>query len=166
MNDPIVLTPGGLFRLQRRLADARAAYLAVCSDNSAAADSGDTSVWHDNFAYEENQRQMHMLARQVRELQQMLEICRVVPILQTEPERVGVGTRVVYRIDGADREQSCWVAGYDDGQPATGRVSYNSPIGRALVGAELGEIRELHLPQSTRSIEVVDITPIEREEDQ
>ena len=67
--DKLPTTPAGLRRLNQRLAAARQRYLDICADNEDAAGAGDTSVWHDNFAYEENQRQMHALARRLRDMQ-------------------------------------------------------------------------------------------------
>ena len=66
------LTPAGRGRLRRRIEEARLAYLTVCASNGDAAGAGDSSVWHDNFAYEENQRQMHQLARRVSTLEEVL----------------------------------------------------------------------------------------------
>ena len=50
----LVTSRGGYARLQQRLQEALDSYNAVCATNAEAADAGDSSVWHDNFAYEEN----------------------------------------------------------------------------------------------------------------
>jgi transcription elongation factor GreB len=165
MNGKVFLTPGGFRRLQRRLEDALAAYKAITDDNPAAAESGDSSVWHDNFAFEENQRQMHMLGRQVHDLRRALATCVVVAPAGHVPDRVTFGVRVTYRTPGAVADQMCWIAGWGDGDPATGRVSYDSPLGRALLGAEVGDLRELRVGGTVRSLEVMDITAIAAAED-
>ena len=64
----VYLTPAGRKRLAERINATRAAYLARSAENPDALQSGDSSGWHDNFAFEENMRQMHQLARQVRDL--------------------------------------------------------------------------------------------------
>ncbi|GMV39011.1 MAG: hypothetical protein AMXMBFR64_07270 [Myxococcales bacterium] len=163
-DDRITLTPGGVRRLQRRLADARAAYRATCDDNPAAAEAGDSSVWHDNFAYEENQRRMHWQARQVRDLEGLLGRAAVVQPVPEAPICVTVGSRVIFSTDG--EPQTVWIAGWDDGDPARGRVSYNSPLGRALIGAEVGEVRELRVGSAVREIEVVHIDVTAAEDDE
>jgi transcription elongation GreA/GreB family factor len=159
------LTPGGAERLRRRIAAARAAYQAVVDDNPAALESGDTSGWHDNFAFEENQRQMHQLARQVRELETLLGQINVVPVPKAVDERVILGSRVRWRFLEESVERTCWISGWDDGEPDRGRVSYNSPLGAALVGAEPGEEREVRLAGSVRKIEVIEVEPIDPRED-
>jgi transcription elongation GreA/GreB family factor len=159
MNQRPYLTPGGHRRLRARLGAFRARYKAICDDNPAALESGDSSGWHDNFAFEENQRQMHQLAYRVRELERLLEQVELVPPLDDAPARVVVGTAVVYQQHDEDEPRHCWIAGWNDGAPASGRVSYNSPLGRALMGARVGDERELRLPDGVRWLEVLELGP-------
>jgi transcription elongation GreA/GreB family factor len=159
------LTPGGAERLRRRVAAARAAYQVVVDDNPAALESGDTSGWHDNFAFEENQRQMHQLGRQVRELETLLGRATVVPLPKGAPERVILGSRVTWTYVGEEQPRSCWISGWDDGDPERGRVSYNSPLGAALVGAEPGDERELRGVGAPRRIEILEVERVDPAED-
>ena len=153
-----VFTPGGFRRLQRRIAEARAAWKAVCDDNPAALESGDTSGWHDNFAFEDNLRQLHQLGRRVRDLERVAGLAEIVPPLRAAPERVVVGATVRLAEDDGD-ERLVWIAGYDDGDPPAGRISYNSPLGRVLIGAEAGDVRVLRVEGRERRLEVVDLGP-------
>lgn len=150
-------TPEGLERLRKRIANARLQYKVVCDDNPAAAEAGDSSVWHDNFAYEENQRKMHMLARLVRDLEHRFATTSVVGSVNSEPTKARVGCLVVYRFTDEATERSCTVSGFDDGDPDAGRVSYNSPLGVALVGAEVGERRSFVVAGRRREVEVIDL---------
>ncbi len=154
-----VFTPSGMQRLRERLERTRAAFREVCNDNPEALESGDTSGWHDNFAFEENQRRMHMLTSRVRELERMIELAEVTPELQEMPERAVVGAAVTWRFDDEDTEHTIWLAGFDDGDPARGRVSYNSPIGRVLIGAAPGDLRQVRLSGEERLVEVLALGP-------
>ena len=157
MSQRYVYTPGGIARLRARIASVRGAYKAVCDDNPAALESGDTSGWHDNFAFEENQRQMHQLARQVRDLEFVASQAQIVPVPRHEPERLILGARFSYRFMNDEEIRWGWLAGWEDGDPEVGRVSYNSPLGVALLGAEPGDVRELCLGGQVRAIEVVEV---------
>jgi len=148
-------TPGGLSRLRRRLAAAHAAYQAVCDSNPEALEAGDNSGWHDNFAYEENQRQMHQLARRVRDLGLVLAQARMIELPRGGEERVAIGTRVTYELEGDLAPRTCWIASWDDGDPAASRVSYNSPLGRALLGAAAGDSREMSAGGKARTVTVL-----------
>lgn len=156
MNQEYLLTPGGLTRLEQRIRAARAAYQGVIDDNPAALEAGDNSGWHDNFAYEENQRQMHQLARRVRDLELLRQRVRLAPLLATA-DRARVGTAVRFQFEGEDQVRACWIAGYDDGNPERGRVSYNSPLGRTLLGAEAGDTREVIMAERRRTLLLLDV---------
>ena len=157
-DQPIFRTAGGLTRLRRRLQNTLDAYQRICVDNEVAATCGESSVWHDSFDYEENQRQMHMLARLIRELRQRAAAVRVVDAARLAPDRACVGAAVTYRVDeGA--AQTGWLAGFDDGEAGTGRLSYNSPLGRALLGAVPGEVREWSVGGKMREVELVAVGP-------
>lgn len=159
MSERYYLTTGGQRRLQGRLDRFRAEYKAVCDDNPAALESGDSSGWHDNFAFEENQRQMHRLANRIRELERVLESAEVVPPLEAPPERAFLGARVTWCFEDEDEERTVWIAGWNDGDPASGRVSYNSPLGRALLGAVPGDLRTFAVGGRERRLEILEVGP-------
>lgn len=141
------VTPRGLALLQRRLAEARAAFKAICDDNPAANEAGDSSVWHDNFAYEQNQRLMDQHARRVRALELELEFAVVVDAPPRDPDRVVLGAVVTYQIEGEATPRTCRIVGHGEGEAARRYVAYNSPLGSALLGSELGDDVEMpHLP--------------------
>ncbi len=53
------------------------------------------------------------------------------------PDTVGIGSRVTYRLNGAERTVE--IVGGDEADPAEGRVGFQAPLARALIGAEVGE---------------------------
>lgn len=50
---------------------------------------------------------------------------------------VGIGSMVTYRLNGAER--SVEIVGGDEADPAAGKIGYQAPLARALIGAEVGE---------------------------
>jgi len=53
-------------------------------------------------------------------------------------ETVEIGTTVTFRQNGKARQLT--IVGDDEAEPAAGRVSFASPLARALIGAEVGEL--------------------------
>lgn len=153
-------TAAGRQRYFERVRAVRAQYDAVCASNEDAADAGDNSVWHDNFAYEENQRQMHALARRLRDMQACLSRMQVVSPPK-DPTRVCLGSAV--ELENVDTgETRRWViAGYEDGDLAAGRLSYIAPLARAVLGAEEGDERVLVVDGAKTRFEVVAIEAAE-----
>ncbi|MGL3819743.1 GreA/GreB family elongation factor [Sphingopyxis sp. R3-92] len=59
--------------------------------------------------------------------------------VQTPPEEgiVGIGARVTYRLNGAERTVT--IVGGDEADPARGHIAFSAPLARAMMGAESGE---------------------------
>ncbi len=151
------LTPAGKARLRHRIHEARQAYDAVCASNGEAAEAGDSSVWHDNFAYEENQRQMHQLARRVRTLEEVLTSAAEVLPCRRAPSQVQIGSAVWVRRLHDGQERTWYIAGWDDGDPGAGRLAYTAPLASALIGAEPGDVRVVREGGKTIELEVVEV---------
>lgn len=58
------------------------------------------------------------------------------------PAEVRFGTSVV-AMDGDGRELRFTIVGEDEADPGTGRIAWTSPVARALLGAEPGDLRQL-----------------------
>lgn len=154
---PYYLTPAGRLRLRRRIEEARHAYQAICASNGEAAEAGDSSVWHDNFAYEENQRQMHQLARRVRSLEEVFTSASEVLPCRQAPTLVQIGGAVRIRRLDDGRERTWYIAGWEDGDPEAGRLSYTAPLASALIGAEPGDVRVVRERGAAVEVEVVEV---------
>ena len=59
--------------------------------------------------------------------------------------------------DGAGRARSVSIVGMDEVDPARGRVSWVSPIARALLKAQVGDSVTLRTPSGVEQLEVVEI---------
>ena len=95
-----------------------------------------------------------LLELRIAELQGVL--ARVVPVDRADrvPGTVGVGSRVTVRWEGDD-EETYTVVGPPEVAPHAGRISYESPVGRALVGRRPGEQVEVTTLDGQARLEVV-----------
>jgi transcription elongation GreA/GreB family factor len=57
-----------------------------------------------------------------------------------EVDVVGIGSRVRYTLNGSERAVT--IVGHDEADPAAGLIAFTAPLGRALMGAEAGEMVE------------------------
>lgn len=69
-------------------------------------------------------------------------------------EAVAIGTHVAFTLNGATREIA--IVGFDESDPATGRLAFSAPLARAMIGAEAGET--LDFAGTTNAIEIISIT--------
>lgn len=78
-------------------------------------------------------------------------------VLAPSPEdEVGIGSRVTALMKGIERVIE--IVGMDEAEPAAGRIGFQSPLARALIGASVGE--RVTFSGVEDAIEVVAIAPI------
>ncbi len=114
--------------------------------------------WHDNFAFEDLERKEIMLSRRYRDLVRALDEAVFVDSPR-DHKRVQVGHHVRLRWPSGD-ETVVRIAGHGESDPARSVIAYDTPIGRALIGARPGDEREFHHGGRSRSVEVVAILPV------
>jgi transcription elongation GreA/GreB family factor len=122
---PNLVTASGLAQIEAALAAAQAAY-------AAARGAGDIST--DRTA----------MARATRDLRYWSARRATARLTEPEiePDKVQFGRTVeLEREDG--RRQSFRIVGEDEADPAQGRISYVSPVARALMGASVGDVARI-----------------------
>ncbi len=125
-----------------------------------AAANGDRS---ENGDYIYGKKRLREIDRRLRFLLKRIESAEVVdPARQKTRDRVFFGATVTYvDVDGdgdsGDEESTLRIVGIDEASTARGEVSWVSPIARALMKAEAGDVVELMTPNGGRRIEVVKI---------
>lgn len=84
---------------------------------------------------------------------------QLAPPLPEHPEAVAFGARVTIA-RGHGPEETVDIVGEDEADPAAGKVSWASPLARALVGAAVGDEVDLGERNPPVEIEVLCIAPI------
>jgi transcription elongation factor GreB len=162
MHEAYYITRGGYARFVERMKAIAEKYEAVVSTNETAADAGDNSVWHDNFSYEENQRDMHKWAQAYRSLENTKEKLVIVEI-DPKPDAVKIGCTVVLYDVSKDKAITYSVVGFEDGDPGRNRISYTAPLAKALLGSRVGEICRLEIGREKREYEILEIYAMKEE---
>jgi transcription elongation factor GreB len=148
------ITPAGYARLKaelKRLVEAERP--EVVRTVSWAASNGDRS---ENGDYLYGKKRLREIDRRVRFLIRRLESAAVVDNAGRSDAQVYFGARVTVRSpDGAERTVS--IVGADEVDPARGRVSWVSPIAKALLKARAGDVVRLQTPQGEELLEILDV---------
>jgi transcription elongation factor GreB len=118
-----------------------------------AASNGDRS---ENADYIYGKRRLREIERRIRYLMKRLEIAEVVDPRDQEQDRVFFGATVVYRDENGE-EQTVSIVGTDEVDPARRRVSWVSPIARALIKAREGDTVTVNTPSGPEDLEVLEI---------
>ena len=85
-----------------------------------------------------------------------LEIAEVVDPRGQDRERVFFGATVTYS-DSKGTERTVSVVGTDEVNPSAGRISWISPVARALLRARAGDVVTLDTPAGAEELEIIEI---------
>ena len=127
---------------------------------SWAASNGDRS---ENGDYIYGKRRLREIDRRIRFLSKRLDIAEVVdPLRQGDNDQVFFGARVTIA-DGEGNENTYTIVGVDETDVARGRISWISPLARALIKAREGDTVRFQSPVGLREIDIVEVVyePIE-----
>jgi transcription elongation factor GreB len=149
------MTPAGHARMQAELSQlVRTERPSVVSIVSWAAGNGDRS---ENGDYIYGKKRLREIDRRIRFLTKRLENALVVdPLDQGSTDIVFFGATVsVLDETGADASYS--IVGLDETDPARGRISWISPLARALLKARNGDSVRFPAPGGMRELEIIAI---------
>lgn len=148
-----VLTREGYDALRAELAELTLAGRSRVVDELQQARSlgGDLG---DNIELLEARREQERLEGRIAVLEALLLDVRVIETTEAVPGIAGVGSEVaVEDVDRGGREVFRLV-GSPEAAPVEGRISVESPVGRALLGRRSGDVVEVETPKGVRRLEV------------
>lgn len=149
------MTPGGHFRMMRELKHlVETDRPEVVRTVSWAAGNGDRS---ENGDYIYGKRRLREIYWRIRYLMKRLESAEVVDPGKQDREHVYFGATVEYA-DGQGREHTVSIVGVDEADHAKGRVSWISPIAKALLKAREGDTVRLQTPAGIENLDVLSIS--------
>jgi transcription elongation factor GreB len=119
---------------------------------SWAASNGDRS---ENGDYIYGKKRLREIDRRVRYLIKRLENAEVVNAAGRDTDQVFFGATVKIRLAG--RTQELTIVGADEVDPAQGRVSWISPVAKALIKAREGDTVVLRSPAGEESVEILEV---------
>ncbi|MCL4779377.1 MAG: transcription elongation factor GreB [Gammaproteobacteria bacterium] len=151
------ITPGGLQRLkdelQYLLHKERPAVTAVVS---WAAGNGDRS---ENADYQYGKRRLREIDRRIRFLGKRIDLAEVIDPEQPRGDRVGqvfFGARVSYTRQTGE-QHTVTIVGVDEIDLALGRISWVSPLARALLKARTGDSVVFQAPAGREELTIVEV---------
>ena len=103
------------------------------------------------------QKRLREIDRRIRFLTRRLEIAEVVdPALQPNRDQVFFGARVLYS-DSAGEEFNVTIVGVDEAEPLQGKISWISPVARALIKAREGDTVVLRTPGGVEELDILEV---------
>lgn len=156
MVEPIKVTPEGLKKLQDELE-----YLKTTKRKEnveairVALSFGDLS---ENSEYDEAKTEQGKTESRIIELEEMLKNVKVISEHEIKTDVVNVGNVVlVFDVD-FDEEIEYSVVGSTEANPIENKISDQSPIGKALLGAKVGDTVTFETPGGEASLKILKIS--------
>jgi transcription elongation factor GreB len=120
-----------------------------------AASNGDRS---ENGDYIYGKRRLREIDRRIRFLTKRLDLAEVVdPSIHQGSDQVFFGATVTY-LNSAGVEQTITIVGIDELDPLKGKISWVSPVARALTKSREGDVVTLTTPAGMDELEILSVT--------
>ncbi|MGE0788598.1 MAG: GreA/GreB family elongation factor [Sandaracinaceae bacterium] len=152
-NEPYYMTPAGFESLARELAELGQERQRVVSTVADAAAEGDRS---ENAEYIYGKKRLREIDKKMRRLQLAIDGASVVDPTQDRGDKVFFGARVTLE-DEDGGPLSYQLVGEHEADAKSGRISYRSPVARALMGKSEGDEVEVRTPGGTRVLTVIGV---------
>lgn len=152
------VTAAGADKLEAELASLERKRGEVAGNIRTAKGFGDLS---ENFEYHEAKREQGMVEGRILQLKQILPQLEVVRPEDVSSEKVGFGAVVSVKEDTGE-EWEYTVVGPLEADPMEDRISYESPLGDALLGHRIGDVVEVLAPAGVIRYEITGIRPYEQ----
>ncbi len=133
-----------LFKTERPRITAEVAYAASLGDRS------------ENAEYIYGKKRLREIDRRMRYLRNRIESSEIVDPQDVAGDKIRFGARVVVE-DEEGVESTYVLVGVDEADVKAGRISYKSPIGRALIGKEEGDEALIRAPNGRRTVEILEV---------
>src|SRR6266436_3331122 len=122
-----------------------------------AREHGDLS---ENAEYHAAKERQGMVNARLNQLVRRLAQMSMVDMTKIPHDRVGLGSEVVVLDVKKDEEITYNLVTSEEADAANGRISTNSPIGRGLLGKEVGDVVKIQIPGGLKEFEILKFTTI------
>jgi transcription elongation factor GreA len=109
----------------------------------------------DNAELEEARREQSFLEGRILELEEKLRKARIITTTGHDTDKVGLGCTVTIREAGETLDEEYFVVGSAEADPSKGKISNESPLGRALMGKRVGDKAVVQAPDGDLVFEVI-----------
>ncbi len=151
-----LVTKEGLEKLQKELDELRTKTRGeVAQRLKEAIAMGDLS---ENSEYDDAKNQQSFVEGRIKELEQQIRTAEIIDSgIKGRKSRVDVGMKVTIEALEDNVEETVKIVGSTESDPFEGKISNESPVGRALMGAKAGDIVEAEAPSGVVKYKVIKI---------
>lgn len=155
---PALLTEEGLVKLQAELERLSTTGREEVADRlQRAFEDGQDDDFVDNAELEAARNAQSFLEGRIQEIEEILKNYQIIDDNDEPHDFVRVGDWVTISEEGYDEDEKYHLVGAAEADPIEGRISNESPLGEALLGAKVGDIVRVKAPRGITEFRVVSI---------
>ncbi len=140
------LTPAGYDELKTELDELRKRRLKVIDDMRRAAEDKD---FRENAPLQAAREERGHIEGRIMELEEMLKAAVIIDDASQDKQKVAVGDSIILREVDSGEEWHYRLVSPREVDPAKGKISHVSPVGRAVIGQSEGDVVEVSTPSGT-----------------
>ena len=156
MSNVSYYTPEGLKKLKDELAHLEQVERPRVSQEIAdARDKGDLS---ENAEYHAAKEEQSLLETKIAKLKNVVANARIIDESQLDTSKILIHSKVKIKNTTNGMEFSYTLVADSESDVRNGKLSVNSPIGKGLLGKQVGEVAEIQVPNGIMNFEVIEIS--------
>ena len=150
-----ILTYEGLKKLEDELEDLKVVKRKEVSQKiKEAREQGDLS---ENAEYDAAKDEQRDIEARIEEIEKILKNSEVVLEEEADSDRVSIGCKVKILDCEYDEELEYKIVGSTEANSLKGKISNESPLGKALIGAKIGDVVSVEAPAGVIEYTILDI---------
>ena len=150
-----LLTYAGLKKLEEELHDLKVVKRKEVAEKiKEAREQGDLS---ENAEYDAAKDEQRDIEARIEEIEKILKNAEVVVEDEVDLDRISVGCKVKVHDYDFEEDMELKIVGSTEANSLEGKISNESPVGKALIGAHTGDIVEVETPAGIMKYKVLEI---------
>lgn len=153
--EPVYLTADGLAKIKKELE-----YLITVKRREVAQMIAEAKAEGDiseNAGYDEAKTAQGFLEGKIRELETTVSMAKIIDENDKPKYKVALGHTVILREVGTSFEETFTLVGSREADPSNGRISNESPMGKAILNKAVGDTAEVTTPGGDVKFEILAI---------
>lgn len=150
-----ILTYAGLKKLEEELHDLKVnKRKEVAEKIKEAREQGDLS---ENAEYDAAKGEQRDIEARIEEIEKILKNAEVVVEDEVDDDKINIGCKVSVFDMEFDEEMQFFIVGSTEANSLQNKISNESPVGKALIGAKVGDIVDVESPAGVMQYKVLTI---------
>src|SRR5699024_9660614 len=151
----VFMTAEGLEKMENELDELKSVKRKEVADRiKQALAFGDIS---ENAEYDQAKNEQAQLEEKIAKLEDMLRNAKIIEEDEITTDKVGVGSKVKVLDMEFDEQMEYTIVGSAEANPYSGKISNESPVGKALLGGKIDETIDVQVPDGIIKFKIIDI---------